>query len=329
MQNYKVVVNKWSKRHTFVISAIDKKQAEERIHKEWYSILNIENITDEKWGASMMWNMFIFEIEKNWEIKKWKAWWNDIFKVYINLRKNLWYNILKLYSQKEENLSDDYYKKIIEELEEEYIIFNSTKEEKEKINNNINKKEEKKEFEDFYLKKNLEEIYKLIWFILEKLKNIIDWKEIKNLDDLEKIKLKNILNSIIKIKPSTNIFKLKEIWELALLKIWQLEKNSLEEEENAEIKKLLKETNILLKKIWSKNQIIEDKYDYIVIIKNKIKNSYINIKKLFGHKKNKEKKVDLESYYYIKNELLIKKYEEKLQLNTKNIIKNIFLFKNK
>jgi hypothetical protein len=178
------------------------------------------------------------------------------------------------------------------------------------------------------LKKNLDETYKLIWFILEKLKNIIDWKEIKNLDDLEKIRLKNILNSIIKIKTSTNIFKLKEIWELALLKIWKLEKKSIEEEENEDIKKLLKETNGLLKKIWSKNQIIEDKYNYSYILKNFINDFITTIKEIFGYKKYDKNKVDLESYYYIKNELLIKKYEEKLKLNTKIILKNILFFKN-
>lgn len=330
MQNYKVLVNKWSKRYTFIISALDKNQAEERMHNEWYSILNIENFSQENSNKEIEWNMFLFEIKKNWELKKWKAWWNDIFKVYINLRKNLWYNVLKLYPEKEKNLSEDYYKKIIIELEEEYNLFilnNKKNEENEIKENNLINNNPKKEFEDFYLKKELNETYKLIWFILDKIKNILDWKELKNINELERIKLKEIYNSIIKIKTTTNIYKLKEIGELALVKIWKLEKESIEKEENIEVKKLLKDTNSLLKKIWSKSQIIENKNNYNLILKNIFINFFKYIKEVFGFKKIDKNKIDFESYYYIKNELLLKKYEEKLKLNRRQIIKNFFLFK--
>jgi len=73
--------------------------------------------------------------------------------------------------------------------------------------------------QNFYLKKELDETYKLIDFILVKLDNILNDKEILNLEIEQKSKIKDIYNSIIKIKESTNISKLKEIGELALLKI--------------------------------------------------------------------------------------------------------------
>jgi len=61
------------------------------------------------------------------------------------------------------------------------------------------------------MKKELEQTYKLIDFVLEKVKNLIENKEIANLDIEQKEKLKTVYNSIIKIKKTTNINKLREI----------------------------------------------------------------------------------------------------------------------
>jgi hypothetical protein len=61
------------------------------------------------------------------------------------------------------------------------------------------------------MKKELEQNYKLIDFVLIKVKNLIDDKEINNLDIEQKEKLKTVYNSIIKIKKTTNVHKLKEI----------------------------------------------------------------------------------------------------------------------
>jgi hypothetical protein len=49
----------------------------------------------------------------------------------------------------------------------------------------------------------------------------------------------------------------------------------------------------------------------------------------FVSKINIKKSEDKISYSYIKNERLLKKYEEKLNLNTKEIIKNVFSSENR
>jgi hypothetical protein len=61
------------------------------------------------------------------------------------------------------------------------------------------------------MKKELEQTYKLIDFVLEKVRNLIENKEISDLDLEQKEKLKTVYNSVIKIKKTTNINKLKEI----------------------------------------------------------------------------------------------------------------------
>jgi hypothetical protein len=56
----------------------------------------------------------------------------------------------------------------------------------------------------------LEETYKLIDFVLAKTKQIFESKNLK-LTEEKREKLKILYNSLIKIKSSTNIAKLKEI----------------------------------------------------------------------------------------------------------------------
>jgi hypothetical protein len=99
-------------------------------------------------------------------------------------------------------------------LEEQYKYFKNTKKEKlkeveEKEKNKIIDKNEVN-VDNFYLKKELEETYKLVNFVLKKLSKLLIENKY-DLDNLKKEKLQNLYNSLIKIKTSTNIAKLKEV----------------------------------------------------------------------------------------------------------------------
>jgi len=86
MQNYKLSVSKNWKKYTIVFKADSEKQAREKVHKEWYSILSIETINQKE----IIWNTFIFKVRtQNWEIKRWKLAWNDLFKAFVKLKKDL------------------------------------------------------------------------------------------------------------------------------------------------------------------------------------------------------------------------------------------------
>ena len=112
------------------------------------------------------------------------------------------------------------------------------------------------------MKKELEDVNKLIVHVLVKLESMILWNSIVELNLEQKQKLENIYNSIIKLKKSTNISKLREIWERALQKIWKLELEKLEETKDDKNRELLKETNKLLKELWSKDRFIEKDRDF-------------------------------------------------------------------
>jgi hypothetical protein len=134
--------------------------------------------------------------------------------VYLKLKDGMGYNIIKLYSDLDTEKSDDHKKNILLELEEQYKYFKNTKKEKlrESKENEKNKVVDKNEInvDNFYLKKELEKTYKLIDFVLLKLSKLLT-KNKYNLSDLKKEKLKNLYNSLVKIKLSTNLVKLKKV----------------------------------------------------------------------------------------------------------------------
>ena len=318
MQNYKISVSKKDKKYTIVLKAETEKIARQKVHDEWYSILSIEEIN----RRENIWNTFIFKVlTKTWEEKKWKLVWNDLFKAYVKLKKDLDYDVLELYPEEDiDKLNDNQKKVIVHDLKEEYELVFTNKKEKKVKNEEISELPKEKKLDNFYLKKELTQIYDLIDFILVKLENLLNWKTWIKLDNEQKEKLKKIYNSIIKIKKITNISKLKIIWELALVKIWQIELKYLEEKHEEWSKQLLKETNNLLKKIGSKKSFIEKDKDINYILKNlwNIINDYFSKFK----KDNKKEKIDKHSHEYVKNMLFLKRYKEKLNENTLFIIKN-------
>lgn len=322
MKRFKISVWKDQKKYTLVFQAENEIIARERVHKEWYSILSIQEFTEEvNLGKS-----FTFKGILNSEEKTGKVMGDDIFKVYTKLRKELGYKVTELYSTIESITPEEKIKQL-HSLEEEYEIFleNENKSEK-KVVKKIKKPEAKLQetnIDSFYMKKELEQTYKLIDFVLEKVKNLIENKEISDLDSEQKEKLKTVYNSVIKIKKTTNVNKLKEIWELALLKVGLLEVRELDLHKSKKMKGLLKDTNKLLKKIGSTKQFIEKDSDYKKIIEEKFIKFLDKFKKNWKSNKNK---VDKSTHEYIRTELLIRKYQEKEKQNTINIIKNIIKF---
>lgn len=321
MQKYKIVASKSQKKYTLVLSADSESQAKDKLHKDGYSILSIEIFS---WDA-IEWNKFIFQIQKDWEIKKWIIVGTDIFKAYVKLREELWYDVISLYPEWD-NAEDDAKKKqeIIQELHNWYAL----QKKQVKI---IQEKQQGEE--TFYMKKKLDETYVLINSAIEKFDNIFSNKKTFNIDDQTLLKLEIIYEKLIHIKSSTNIVKLREIGELALTKIGQIELAVLEESKNKQSRDLVLHTNQLLKKIGSNNQFIEEDKNIKKKISDFLKDifwkvSLEQLKKDLKQKKQKNQLIDTNSYSFLKTILLLEKYKEKLKENTGEIQKNILLFCN-
>ncbi len=319
--NFKFIVSKNQQRYDLIIKANSEIEARDRLHNEGYSILNVEQIEN----LEILGNKFLFSVEKDSEIKTGIIYWEDIFKVYLKLKKEFDYNVVSLFNEQDKEKSDDYKKNTLKKIEEEYYLFSNKwvkkelEEQKEivKIQNKQNILEQ-----DFYLKKELEEVYKLTDFVLKKLQNIINSAYFE-IEIEQKEKLVFIYNSLIALKNSRNINKLREIIELALIKIWKLELEYLEKTKDKKLTFLLKETNTLLKNAWSKTQIIEKDKDIIYILKQK----YNVLMWLFKDFKTDDNvKQDKETHSYIKTLVLLKKYKEKKEEVDKEYKKYTFNF---
>ncbi|MDD5212958.1 MAG: hypothetical protein PHG82_00815 [Candidatus Gracilibacteria bacterium] len=327
MKNFKVELSKDSKKYTFVLKANYEIELKEKFHKEGYNILSISEIDN----IEVSGQAFYFEIFVNSELKKGTINSSDIFKAYLKLRKELGYRVRYIYDKLDATEEEKI--ELVNKLEKQFDLFNinNVSLKKEEI---ITKKEENKnddnKQENFYLKKELDESYNVIGFVLIKLKNIIDGKIDENISIEQKQKLTDVYNNLIKVKTSTNISKLKEVGEVALKRIGEIELRALESKKTKEFEQVLQETNKLLKKVGSKTQFIEKEKDLGYILENlgnNIKEFFINN---FKSEKVQKQELDKESYYYLKNETLLKRYlklkqeldKEKLQ----NIGKFIFAF---
>ncbi len=316
MPKYKITASKSQKKYTFVLNAENEILAKKRIHKEGYSILWVELFNE----TNINKKNFLFKAEKSWEIKKWKVLGNDIFKIYLKLRDWVWYNILELYPEEDKNKDDNYKKNLIKELEEQYNFFKWTKKQKKEDNKYI---EQKKEIniDDFYLKKQLEETYKLIDFVLKKVNNFLSNKDY-NIEAERREKLQKLYNTLVKLKSSTNIIKLKEIWEAVLLKIWEIEIEYLEKEKIDKSKIHLQETNKLLKELWSNKRFTPKNKQ----LENFINNIKFTFKEIFKKQKKKEKRKKEISYSSLKDKVFLNKYKQKLKQNNVDLLKNFYIF---
>lgn len=188
---------------------------------------------------------------------------------------------------------------------------------------------EKEAEREFYVKKQLDETHKLIESAIKKAEYIFTKKEEFKIDSETLHKLQKIYEKLIHLKGSTNLAKLKEIGEVALSKIGELELRFLEEQKDEGTRALLKETNALLKKLGSDKHYIEQDRDikkqFKILVNDSLEKIKRSPKKISKIKKSKQEGI---SYDDIKTEMILKKYEAKLKENTEKIKKKLPIFIN-
>ena len=229
MQKYYIIATKSQKKYKLIMSAESIKEVQEKIHNEGYSILKIEEFNEFLWEKSNL-NRFIFYGEKWWIKKRGVIAWEDILKLYIKLKDELWYDIDGIYPENDPLYDDkEEIRKLTDNVSNLYALQKkknsySVKGQKKQINNNdINYWSVKSTSEDFYLKKQLESVHNLLDVIIWKLETLFNEREKFSIDDEMYSKLQNIYEKIITIKKSSNLSKLKQIGEVALIKIGEIE----------------------------------------------------------------------------------------------------------
>lgn len=326
MRSFKASVSKDLKRFNIVVKANSLEEAKSKLHKEGYNILTLQESAD----IELKGNKFYFDIFIDGEQKKWTIAWDDILKIYIKLVEDLKYNVISLSDKPDE--TEERKATIMNNLLDQYKIYKESKSKDDDVKNEALENYKKKGREtfspsdSFYMKKKLEDINKIITFVLIKLENLLNSELWENLDFEKKEKIQKIQAVLMKIRGSTNIEKLKEIWEKALLKLWEIELQLLEQRKDETHRKLLKDTNGLLKKIGSKRQFKEKERDIWYILKTSFWKIRYFIKTQIESFRSKKWDVDKTGHEYIKNLALLNKYEEKKSAHIKEVYKNVWVF---
>lgn len=324
MPKFKLAVSKGQKKYSIVVNAEHEQEAREKVHNEGYSILGVELFQE----SEVKGKKFYFEVESGGKEKTGSIIGDDIFKIYLKLKSGLGYTVKFLYVEEDKDLPQDQKQKIVQDLEKQFVLYEQRQKKKTKETKDDTQNGEKKD-EQFYLQKELEESYRLIDLVLFKLKNLLDDTTEEPINPEQKEKLKNIFNAIIKVKKTTNISKLKQIGELALLKVGSIELQYLEKTKSEETRILLKDTNKLLKQIGSHKQFVEKDRDIGYILRGYFQgfsDFFTKIKQLKESTKIKKQEIDKDSYSYLKTILLLQKYEERLKKNNMELLRGIFYF---
>jgi len=319
MQKYKIVASKSQKKYTIIVSADSEAEAKEKLHEDGYSLLSVMEV----WDDEIQGKKFIFQVEKEGELKNGIIIWKDIYKVYKKLKDDLWYHIVYIYPEGDEAENNAKKKQfIMDQLD----IWYKLQQQKEKMT-----EEKKSQDESFYLKKELDDTYALIEKVLYKLDNIFTHKVEYNISEEKFLKIEAVYEKLKQIKKSTNLAKLRQIGEKALMKIAEIEIENIGMKKDKESKLLLKETNSLLKKIGSNKSFKEEKSGAswkINELLSDIKENLFVFWKKWKKSEKRENKIDKESYSFLKTILLLEKYKEKLKDNTRDLKSNIFMFIN-
>lgn len=242
-----------------IVSYVDEESAKENLHAQGYSIIEIQNTTppSSQWtGTFFYFTAIIWGVEKSWKIFS-----DDIFRAYVKLIDDLKYDVQKIYSNPDATIEEVIY--TTAKIKESYLEYKKKElerpkaelKEEEKARKNMEKKGvDTVEKGAGVLEREVLKYQTIINRVVQKLENFVEfhahifWEERTNT-------LKELLLALKQLRKSTNINKLKIIWEASLVKIGSLELEISESLHVKEREEFLKQTNQLLKDLWSSKQI--------------------------------------------------------------------------
>lgn len=326
MQLFKVVAAKNNERVELVVRHETEAEARENLHGQGYSIIEIHETTE---VSPENGNTFYFDILLSWTKKSGKIVSDDIFHAYRKLVDDLKYDVIAIYDNKEASEEEKSY--TTSKVRESFSLYKGEKK-KEKIEETV----EHSPIQDAgstsvqsgVFAKELQYYQGVIGKVIDKIESLLVANS-ETLSSERKKRLELVMQQLRQVRQLTNIDKLKQIWEVALLKIGELEMELIEHRTDLKRSEYLKETNKLLKTLGSSQKIgfESDK------IGTKLQTFFSFLGEIFKSE-TKEKKESLapslsKGFTYYKNLRDLAVYKEKLREVNLEILKNLFSKKEK
>ncbi len=259
-------------------------------------------------------NFFFFDANVSGLTKTGKIQSDDIFKAYRKLTEDLWYTIIYIYTN--DGMGEDQKKIITAKVKDGYDLYRQSL----WIDGWFQKQKTEKESDlvgiSPQILKEIEHYTDIIDATVEKIQNLF-LKYHNTLTSEKRLELENIEMNLVQAKWLSNIWRLKNIVEQALTLIWALETQLVQWGMQWEKKKLLDETNNLLKQIGSSERLDTTSENDIL---RKITNFFENLqKKDTAPVEEQKKKVDTNSFVFYRNLRELNIYTENLKITKKKI----------
>ncbi len=219
MKSFQSVCSKNNQKITLVIQAETLEDARHKLHIQGYSVIEIEEYVSNPSDMGAMNNFFYFDAVVGGERKSGQIQSNDIFKAYKKLVEDLGYDILYIYTTK--NATDEQKKLLTLQVKESYDIYVKQQGESNIDKTLLKQHEEKVNNEnhiDAALEKEIIKYVALIEVVIKKIENI-NTNYASYVPYEKREKLEQIRGSLMQVRSTTNVSKLKLIGETSMKKI--------------------------------------------------------------------------------------------------------------
>lgn len=316
---FQAICSKWNQKLTLSLTANSIEEARSILHGQGYSIMEIKEFSTTQTGG----NFFYFDVLVNNQLKSGKIQSDDIFKSYKKLIEDLKYNVVYIYTN--EWMPEDQKKMITAKVRDSYRLYKQSM--GEDIDNIKIETQDEKDIQEIspQILKEIERYVLIIDSTIEKIQNIF-LKYHSIVTPERKIQLEQLVQALLQAKGSSNLGKIRTITEQALTTVWWVEVELAKAGMNSDKKRLLEETNALLKQIGSEERV-EILQPGSIDVGKSITSFFTKVAKTTNEpKKSEAKKVDTNSFIYYKNQRELNLYKENLNKNDIQIMKAILTF---
>ncbi len=321
---FRAICSKWNQKLTLSLSASNIDEARGLLHGQGYSIMEIQEVSSSSQQTSEdnAGNFFFFDANINGLIKSGKIQSIDVFKAYKKLVDDLGYNIVYIYTT--EGMNEQQKKMITAKVKDWYMMYKQsmgfdTSEKRIQTEKEV----DMQEISPLMLKE-IEHYTTIIDSTIEKIQNLF-LKYHNTITPEKKNELESIENTLAQGKWMSNLWRMKILVENALNVIGRVESDLIKSGTNGEKKKILDETNSLLKQIGSSNRI-ETENDNKNDIKKTLSSFFNSFTKKEVSKVEQKKKVDTNSFIFYKNLRELNIYKSNINKVYIDILKSLFLF---
>lgn len=286
--------------------------------------MEIQEISESSQKSSEMsaGNFFYFDAIINGLTKSWKIQSTDVFKAYKKLVDDLGYNILYIYTT--EGMNEQQKKMITAKVKDGYIMYQQSL----GIDTTEKRIQTEKEVDNEEISpqvlKEIEHYNTIIDSTVEKIQNLF-LKYHNTITPEKKHELEDIENVLVQGKWMSNLWRMKILVENALTVVGKVESELIKSGTSGEKKKILEETNSLLKQIGSTSRI-ETHDDVSSDIKKTLTSFLSSFNKKEVSKVEQKKKVDTNSFIFYKNLRELNIYKANLNKVVIDILKSLITF---